>query len=575
MKKIKKYIAVFLVVLMFISFVPVTVSASATSGTCGDNLYWTYNTKFRLLTIMGTGEMYDFTNSADYEWKEYAESATAVYIKEGVTSIGRSAFSGFSNIIEVLLPDTLMRIGNSAFYNCDNLLSVSIPVTVTTISGSAFSNCDKLEEVTIDNGSVKIGGSAFSYCGKLASLVIGDDVHGQNDGVIGQYAFNGCYALENVSLGDGIFEIQMRAFADCNKLKSLKVPDSVTTIGAEAFVNCNSSFELMLGKNVSLIRIPYDFYSNPAAIYVDSDNPYFSNDESGAFFNKDKTTLIHFPKNKGIADYVIPDTVEVIGACSFELCSLESVTIPDSVKVIEKSAFERCYQLEKIIIPDSVTDVGENAFVDCKSLTSAFIGNGVKVVKNGVFNKCTNLQEVIIGENVEKISWRSFADCQNLKQVLIPAKVERIDSSAFDGCLKLGKVIVCCENVVIDSTVFNNCSKIKDVYVLDYVNMSVQSFGNSGFLNAKRHNVKVTSSLPTCIEYGRVEYTCDCCSLDYTEYTSNPTGHTINDDGVCEVCGEKEINKNFVDGNQMLSMESILAIVIKFLSKLFGLFTVA
>ncbi len=128
--------------------------------------------------------------------------------------------------------------------------------------------------------------------------------------------------------------------------------------------------------------------------------------------------------------------------------------------------------------------------------------------------------------------------------------------------------------MVIDSTVFNNCSEIKDVYVLDYVNISINSFCNSGFLNAKRHNVKIADFLPTCTEHGRVEYTCDCCGLNYIEYTSNPTGHTINDDGVCEVCGEKEMNKNTVNGSQMLGMESILAIVMRFLVKLLGLFAV-
>ena len=63
-----------------------SVHAQATSGSCGTNATWEYDSG--TLTISGTGEMDDFSYSPwvlNYKVK-------SIVIKEGVTRIGNNAF---------------------------------------------------------------------------------------------------------------------------------------------------------------------------------------------------------------------------------------------------------------------------------------------------------------------------------------------------------------------------------------------------------------------------------------------------------------------------------------------------
>ena len=87
-----------------------------------------------------------------------------------VTSIGNSAFSGYSNLTSVTIPDSVTSIGNHAFYGCSSLTSVIIPDSVTTIDFGAFSSCSNLTSVIIPDSVTTIGNDAFLYCSKLNTI---------------------------------------------------------------------------------------------------------------------------------------------------------------------------------------------------------------------------------------------------------------------------------------------------------------------------------------------------------------------------------------------------------------------
>ena len=72
------------------------ISSFAQSGYCGGegngtNLTWSLSGN--VLTISGTGMMADFSQSNPVSWYIYRESIESVIIGNGVTTIGRSAFS--------------------------------------------------------------------------------------------------------------------------------------------------------------------------------------------------------------------------------------------------------------------------------------------------------------------------------------------------------------------------------------------------------------------------------------------------------------------------------------------------
>lgn len=56
---------------------------------------------------------------------------------------------------------------------------------------------------------------------------------------IGNYAFYGCYRLDNVTLPESVVSIGDGAFRSCRTLKSVEMGSKIETIGTHAFYDCN------------------------------------------------------------------------------------------------------------------------------------------------------------------------------------------------------------------------------------------------------------------------------------------------------------------------------------------------
>lgn len=114
------------------------------------------------------------SNSADFQitkkgvLKEYFGSEEHVVIPDGVTAIGKWAFSSKRNMITVEIPPSVKRIDEGAFYWCGNLISVSLPSGIEEIGAQAFSSCEKLEQISVPEGCT-IGMNAFFRCNKLVN----------------------------------------------------------------------------------------------------------------------------------------------------------------------------------------------------------------------------------------------------------------------------------------------------------------------------------------------------------------------------------------------------------------------
>ena len=80
-----------------------------------------------------------------------------------VIRIGIGAFSDYSSLTSVSIPDSVTDIENSAFYNCTSLTSVSIPDSVTSIGDRAFYDCNSLTSVSIPDSVTSIGAWAFGF----------------------------------------------------------------------------------------------------------------------------------------------------------------------------------------------------------------------------------------------------------------------------------------------------------------------------------------------------------------------------------------------------------------------------
>ena len=142
----KRLLSTLLTLCIVLALLPVTALAMETSGTCGDNVTWSYSSG--TLTIQGSGSMKDFDPYEEEEfiqpWAGYLDQIRTVNIGNGVTGIGKNAFWGCDILTGVTIPDSVTTIGDSAFYRCTGLSSVIIPDSVTSIGEDTFFYCINL-----------------------------------------------------------------------------------------------------------------------------------------------------------------------------------------------------------------------------------------------------------------------------------------------------------------------------------------------------------------------------------------------------------------------------------------------
>lgn len=333
------------------------------SGSCGDNAYWRLSDD-GVLTIYGSGEMYNYNEYNVSPWYKYRKRIIKVYIadgikhigvcafykclalryikiSDGVKSIGDNAFWRCTSLTSVTIPDQITIIEDRIFMECTGLKSITLPNSITSIGNGAFWDCRYLKNITIPNSVINIDDIAFEYCSNLQSITIPYSVKS-----IGDSAFRYCYGLTSITISNSVTNIGDSAFEYCESLESITIPDSVTSIGAGAFNGCKIL----------------------TSITVDKNNSTYSSVD-GVLFNKSKDTLIACPNVKA-DNYQIPNSVTSIGADAFARCtSLKSITIPNSVINIGNDAFYYCDSLKNITIPDSVVSIGSWAFAGCDNLT--------------------------------------------------------------------------------------------------------------------------------------------------------------------------------------------------------------
>lgn len=290
---------------------------------------------------------------------------------------------------DVVIPDTIegcpvTSIGFFAFEECDNVTSITIPECITFIDSNAFYGCSRISEVYYGGND-----AAWGWFSDDSGLPESCTVYFEKDSELIDYfrysitnnevtitdcstTISGDVAIPDIIEGYPVTKINQQAFYNCKRLTGLIIPDSVTIIDDAAFWYCESLTNITIPKNtISIGECAFSYCSSLEQISVDKDNEYFSGDEYGVLFNKDKTELIQYPIGNNRATYSIPDSVTLIGFCSFEGCeNLKNIIIGSNVKKIDSEAFENCSSLENVIIPESVTIINDFAFDGCDSIVN-------------------------------------------------------------------------------------------------------------------------------------------------------------------------------------------------------------
>lgn len=374
----------------------VASAAEIDSGTCGENLNWSLDDSGKL-TIWGSGDMDNWDYPTYAPWDEYKESINSIEIKDGVTSIGNSAFKECKSLTSATIPNSVNSIGEKAFLFCENLSNITIPNNVTSIGVSAFHGCLSLSSITIPAGVNSIGKFAFCNCQGLSAIDVDENntKYSSVDGVLFNkektelilYPIN--KTGESYEIPNSVTKIINSAFSGC-KLRSVTIPNSVISIGDYAFE-----------------------YSSLESVSI-------------------------------------PNSVNDIGVSAFASCeNLISIDIPNSIQSIKGSTFEYCSNLKSVTIPDSVTSVGYESFLSCSSLTSIFYPHSLNVtgayipaaatqvkytvsdgkvtitdISLGSGQTSVTIPEKIGGKTVASIANDAVSSCTGLMSIFLPESLD-------------------------------------------------------------------------------------------------------------------------------------------------------
>ena len=479
----------------------------------------------------------------------YCGSLTEVDFGNAVTSIGDYAFTICSKIKSLEFPDSLTSIGQFAFspytdrtggtYKESNLESVKFGTGLKTIGNYAFYDDRKiskleftgdnltsigsyafydnlaLEELNLSGDNVSIGDNAFNNYNKLKTVNLKSGIKS-----IGSYAFRDCTVLDDIKLCSELETIGAYAFYNCGNLQSIEIPDNVTKIDNNTFENCSSLKSVSIGKSCTTISATaFNNATKLEKITVSADNEKYSSVD-GALLNKEKTSIILYPKSKS-GEFVIPDTVTSIGSFAFMIDkSLESIEFPDSLESIGRCAFS-CYDygttgsyfasnlksvkfgsglksiadyafyenralntvkftgvaltsigsesfcniaITELDLSGTDTSIDREAFYNCNSLETVKL-SGVKTIGQNAFYNCRKLTSVELSENLTTIESGAFQSCVALKNIDIPNKVTKLNDNTFSNCSSLKNVSIGSGCTSISTTAFDGTFSIDRITV--------------------------------------------------------------------------------------------------------------
>ena len=521
--------------------------ANVVTGTCGDNLNWSYDTETHALTITGSGDMWDYSggwaSDATTPWTQVVSEITSVSLPDGLTRIGEGAFHSCSSLTSITIPNSVTSIGEGAFHSCSSLTSITIPYSVTTIGEYAFYYCSSLTDITIPNSVTNIGYNAFSgtpWC------------NNQPDGVIyvGKvlYRYNGTMpANTSIAVEEGIVSIAPSAFSGCSGLTSLTIPNSVTSIGSSAFRGCSSLTSINIPEGVT--NIEANTFLNCSSLTSITIPNNVKSVEHSAFSGCSSLASITFPDDIiSIGEYAFngtswytnqPDGVIYVGKVLYkykgDMPANTNIAIKDGTISISPQAFQKCSTLISVVIPNSVTNIGYYAFSSCSSLSSVTIGKNVTTIGGYAFAWCENsLTSITLPENITSIASHAFYECDKLVSVVWNAKkvnevddifdCERIKTFVFGDSVEYIPASLCrnmssLTSITIGSNVtsigdyaFSKCTSLSSVTIPN----SVTTVGGGVFYGCSAlESVVLSENITELPSYNQGDYGffCECSSL--------------------------------------------------------------
>lgn len=508
----KRLLSILLVLLTALTLLPLGALADD-NNKCGENLTWEFADG--ILTISGTGDMYDYSEDYLAPWNEHCLEITNVTISGGVTSIGSYTFC-YCSVKSITLPFGLKHIGISAFFYCPNIQQIKIPDSVEYIDPYAFSCCKGLHTVQLPASLTLISEELFAECDNLRNLSIPDTVT-----EIGANAFSKCTEFSLTGLPAGIKSIGAAAFANCGRIEELVLPETLEHIGEAAFngtaidkasfAGTPERWTAIGGDACCIAQDKIDFLEHTCDFsgWKYDEHKHWQQCTCGKTQNEGAHTgtgdacsvcgaaLSAALGSGSIGDGLswslsrsgaltisgsgkMPDFSSVANAAPWDeqKDKIQSAVIESGVQSISGGAFSGCTALEKVGISDTVAQIDLNAFDGCTALAEFEVAEGNKAFSSDggvLFSADKKLLRCPVGKAADctvpsgtvAIAGGAFKDCSKLESLVIPDSVTAIGKSAFENCAALKRITLPKSITKLEALTFSGCAALAEIALPD------------------------------------------------------------------------------------------------------------
>ncbi|MBQ4565844.1 MAG: leucine-rich repeat protein, partial [Oscillospiraceae bacterium] len=464
--------------------------ASATEGSCGSALQWSFLSDSGELVISGTGEMEDYSVGGA-PWYSLRGKIRKLTVQEGVSYLGKYAFRSLSNLEEVSLPGSLRKLGYFCFQDCGKLTGITFPEGLETIGYGAFNLAD-LRAIHIPASMTFIDELAFYGCEALNEISV-------------------AAGNETYSVVDGVLYDDVRSrmkLCPANRTEHLVIPDTVQYLPDEALAHCTVLEGVTIPDGLSWSPNAFTFCAGFLNIYTYDTNPDYCSVD-GVLYSKNQKTLVLFPagrsgsytaldgtveiaygafcRMKNQIDITLPDSVEVIGGSAFSFSTgLRNLKLSANLRELYAHAFNGCSNMNNVVLPESLTSLGYGCFENCKSITEITVPSRITSIATDTFRNCSSLKKVELKgevtaiysyafyycraletinfpESLDQITLMAFYFCDHLQGLELPMHMSYLGAQAFGYCKSITKVEIPQGIEEVPSSAFQSCDALKEV----------------------------------------------------------------------------------------------------------------
>ncbi|MCR4901861.1 MAG: leucine-rich repeat protein, partial [Butyrivibrio sp.] len=413
------------------------------SGSCGENATWTYDTKSRTLTISGSGDMYDYSESSPAPWYEFRTKARILIIGDEITGIGSLAFYDFCHWDEITIGKSVKSIRGYAFNgHTGGIKYITFPASleeldITALYYTCFSrmtflgDAPKLSRASHVRDSVTLGrvvyygGSNWTdeYALEFTRMYMLEDSNSVGNVYfypLGQEVTDKCgdnvtWSLEESENYEGYKKLvisgtgAMYDYTPVNSAPWMEYRDLIKEIVIEDGVTHIGDF--------SFVQMTY----NVKSVYISSTVKTVGKYAFSETYGKDSFIIEDGTEFEWLDEYAFNDVGDnitgiasaiknskVLGDSSlFAIDTTEFENLELNVETIGRYAFSNC-DIVTLKFGENTKTVGYGAFDYCDKLISVDFGSAAASIETDAFNHATAITSINLGENVKEIGKAAF-----------------------------------------------------------------------------------------------------------------------------------------------------------------------